>query len=211
MKKLIIAAAAMAVSTGALAGPSWTYVDLGLVFNNYSPDADEDSVGYALRGSFGFADLWHVQAAVASTELNGGKSKGGADITLYDIRGGIHPAVTDNVDFVLDIGYEGGEAKTNDGSEKLKPSRYDVRTGVRADVGKLELRSFISIGQTDFDSKTCGPTADKSCKGRDIRYSVGGQYNFSDAWSLGADYIVNAGDTDVGAQGATNVYVRWSF
>ena len=205
MNKVLVTLAALALSTSAIAGPSWTYVDAGLTFADYDSDVDEDTVGYGLRGSFGFGELWHVQAGVGSVEVGGGKSKtGGADVTVYNLRGGIHPAVTDNTDFVLDIGYTGGEAKFESGSEKLKPSVYDIRTGLRANVGKLELRSFVSINTVDADEKTCGSNADQDCKGRVIGYAVGGQYNFSDAWSVGLDHAV-------AQEGATDVYVRWSF
>lgn len=198
MKKALIALAAMAVSTGALAGPSWTYVDLGLVVADGSND--EDTTGAALRGSFGFADLWHIQASVAGFEEAGGKSKGGADITAYELRGGIHPAVTDNADFVLDIGYLGAEEKTEDGgSQKLKPSSYDIRAGYRQDIGNLELRGFIKYARTDNDAE-----GEASEKVWNLIPSLGLQYNFSDAWSLGADYVIE--DDNL-----TNIYVRWSF
>ena len=55
MKKLLVAAAAMAISTGAIAGPSWTYVDLGVVLGDGADD--EDLIGYGLRGSFGFGNI----------------------------------------------------------------------------------------------------------------------------------------------------------
>ena len=195
MKKLLVTAAAMAISTGAIAGPSWTYVDLGFVVADGTDG--EDTTGVGLRGSFGFADLWHVQANVSGFEKDGGKSKGGEDVTIYALRGGIHPAVTDDADFVLDIGYTGGETKSDDGtgSQKLKPSVYDIRAGYRQNIGALELRGFVSYARADDD------LGDKQWE---IIPALGLQYNFSDAWSLGVDTIIQ-GDNQ------SDIYVRWSF
>jgi hypothetical protein len=196
MKKALVALAAMAISTGAIAGPSWTYVDLGVAIGN-SDDDGEDTQAYALRGSFGFANIWHIQADIASGEEDGGKSNsiaGGFDVTRYVIRGGLHPAVSDNADFVLDIAYASTEAENDAG--KIKGKSYNLRTGVRADVGKLELRSFVTWDFVDPDDGE---------KGRELGYKVGGQYNFSDAWSVGLD-------TDIlGEENLSNLYVRWSF
>jgi hypothetical protein len=194
MRKALIALAAMAVSTGAIAGPAWTYVDLGVAIGN-SSNAGEDTQAYSLRGSFGFANIWHVQAAFASGESDGGKgTTGGDDTTGYLIRGGLHPAVSDNTDFVLDIGYLSNE--DDDGSTTEKAKIYQLRTGVRADVGKLELRSFVTWDFVDPDDGE---------KQRELGYKVGGQFNFSDAWSVGLD-------TDIlGDDNLSNLYVRWSF
>jgi len=200
MRKALVALAAMAVSTGALAGPSWTYVDLGVILGDGA--SDEDVTGYGVRGSFGFANIWHIQADIGGWEQNGGKGSGGEDVTLYTLRGGIHPAVTDNTDFVLDISYVGAEA--DDGSVKIKPKAYGVRTGVRSNVGKLELRGFITLASFDDDAGE---------KTRQTGLTLGGQYNFSDAWSVGLDQdvsLISSGFSGV-ANDLTNLYVRWSF
>ena len=195
MKKALVALAAMAISTGAIAGPAWTYVDLGVAIGN-SDNQGEDTQAYALRGSFGFANIWHIQADIASGEFDGGKSvSGGRDFTSYVIRGGLHPAVSDNADFVLDIAYLSTE-ETNTSNAKATDKAYQLRTGVRADVGKLELRSFVSWDFVDPDDGE---------KKRELGYTVGGQFNFSDAWSVGLD-------TDIlGEENLSNLYVRWSF
>jgi hypothetical protein len=204
MKKLLLTMAALALSTSAIAGPSWTYVDLGVVVGD--GNQDEDLVGYGLRGSFGFGDLWHIQADVASFEQNGGKgtdnsaipgTADGTDNTLYTIRGGIHPAVTDNTDFVLDISYTGAEDENS--TTKNKPKAYGIRTGVRSNVGKLELRGFVALASTDNDKD-----APADSKVWEIIPTIGGQYNFSDAWSVGLD-------TALEGDNLSNLYVRWSF
>jgi hypothetical protein len=196
MKKLLLTMAALALSTSAIAGPSWTYADLGFVVADGSQD--EDTTGYSLRGSFGFGELWHIQADVASFESGGGKGTGnGTDNTIYTIRGGIHPAVTDNTDFILDISYTGVEEKSDD--DKVKPKAYGIRTGVRSNIGKLELRGFITLASTDNDQD--GAAESKTLQ---IIPAIGGQYNFSDAWSVGIDTVLEEDNL-------SNLYVRWSF
>ena len=81
MKKLMIALAALAMSGTAVAGPSWTYVDLGYLVGD-SAQKDAETEGLGLRGSFGFANMWHVQLDLAAGETAGGKS----DITGGDPR-----------------------------------------------------------------------------------------------------------------------------
>jgi hypothetical protein len=198
MKKLLVAAAALAVSTGAMAGPSWTYVDAGYVTGDAG---DESTDGFGLRGSFGFADIWHIQADYLYYEQAGGKDKsGGNDVNGYSIRGGVHPAVTDNTDFVADIAYTGGEI--DNGSTKTEPDSIDLRTGVRSNVGNLELRSFVTLsyGSEDLPGGNDDFTS--------VSYQVGGQYNFSDAWSVGADVSLN--DSIISGD-LLDLYVRWSF
>jgi hypothetical protein len=201
MKKLLLTMAALALSTSAIAGPSWTYVDLGFVVGDGSDD--EDLTGYGLRGSFGFGDLWHIQADVAQFEQNGGKGNAGppagTDNTLYTIRGGIHPAVTDNTDFVLDISYSGAEDES--GTAKVKPKEYGIRTGVRSNIGNLELRTFIALVSRDNDQD-----GDASSTVLRIVPTIGGQYNFSDAWSVGIDTSLDDDQNNI-----SDLYVRWSF
>jgi hypothetical protein len=203
MKKLMIALAALAISGTAVAGPSWTYVDLGAVIGD-SSTKDQETQGVALRGSFGFGNIWHAQLELGQGETNGGKSSNpssGSDNFIYTIRGGIHPAITDNTDFVLDLGYTDIEDEFNFGQNfattKENIKIIDIKTGVRSNVGPLELRAFVSLGMVD------GERSDE--EGRDVNYMVGGQYNFSDAWSVGADVnLAERGDL-------MDLYVRWSF
>jgi hypothetical protein len=192
--KIIGVVAALTLSGAAVAGPAWTYADLG-AFIGDSSGKDEETQGVALRGSFGFADMWHVQAEIASGDLEGGKSDGGADLTAYGIRGGIHPSITENTDLVLDLGYSNVEAKFNSNTEDT--DLIDIRTGVRSNIGPVELRAFASLGFFDGD--------ESNVEGRDISYAVGGQYNFSPAWAVGTDITVSDSDDLI------DIFVRWNF
>ena len=105
--------------------------------------------------------------------------------------------MTDNTDFVLDISYTGIEDE--DSSEKVKPKAYGIRTGVRSNIGQLELRGFVTLASTDNDQS--GAAESKTLQ---IIPAIGGQYNFSDAWSVGID-------TQLEGDNLSNLYVRWSF
>jgi hypothetical protein len=159
------------------------------------------SLSTALRGSFGFASIWHIQADVLAGESGGGKSVStGEDWTSYALRGGIHPAITDNVDFVLDLEYAGGEI--DNGADTRDIVSYGARTGVRADIGKLELRTFATIASVDPD------TSDAV---RQVGFLVGGQWNFSDAMSVGLDVDVTGDTKGLNQDNLADLYFRWSF
>ena len=81
--RLLAATAALTVSSVAVAGPNYTYAQLGYLA--IDSVGNEDSGGFELKGSFGFADVLHVGASIAAVELEGGKSKDGADVDAYDI------------------------------------------------------------------------------------------------------------------------------
>jgi hypothetical protein len=202
----IAAVAALTIGSAAVANPSWTYADLGVVIGD-TTGKDNETGAIALRGSFGFGSMWHVGLDLASGEANGGKSNGGSDTFGYAIRGGINPSITDNIDFVLDLGYTSVEDEygfgTGNSSTKQDTSTIDARTGLRANIGPVELRGFLTLGW--LDGETNGIRLDE--EGTDISYQMGGQYNFNDAWSVGVEGSFNSivwGDSG-------NIYVRWSF
>ena len=153
--KLIVTAAVLTISGAAVAGPSYTFVDLGYLTGD---SGDERTDGFGVRGSFGFAGMWHVAAELSAAETEGGKSKaGGADVSGGNIYVGLHPAMTDNTDLVIDLGYE---ALEYDGgtSGKADVTGVFLRTGPRALLAgdKLELSAYVSvaIGETDPNGGT---------------------------------------------------------
>jgi len=190
MKKLILALAAFGLSSVAMAGPSWTYADIGYVVGD-SDGNNDDVDGFSLRGSLGFAGIWHAQLDYTDVDVDPD-----ASVDAYEIRVGIHPAATDNTDFVLDIGYFDGTVEES-GEPDLDFDGISLRTGVRSNISdNIELRSFISLTYGDFENEDF----------TEISYSVGGQYNFNEAWSVGADAEFNGIEGDL-----MNLYVRWSF
>ena len=62
--KLLAATAALTVSSVAVAGPNYTYAQLGYIA--IDSQGNEDSGGFELNGSFGFADVFNVGASVSA-------------------------------------------------------------------------------------------------------------------------------------------------
>lgn len=197
MKKAMIAIAAMAASGAAMAGPSWTYIDAGYTRASSGPD---DTEGFQLRGSVGFADLWHARAAYIDGEISGGKGSatGGADTDGYEIVLGVHPAVSDTTDLVFEIGYADADVENTLGT--ASGDGYSLSTGLRTMwTENLEINAAISA--VDADVSNCS-----SCDSTTILVGAGGQYLFNDNVGVGVD--VSNGS---GVGNAANFYVRWSF
>jgi len=183
MKKLILALAAFALSGVAVAGPSWTYVDLGYV---RADSGDNDADAYGIAGSFGFGELFHVNAVWVD-----GTDSDDDDFDSYRIGAGLHPAVTDDTDLVLEIGY----ATISSDDFSNDPSWVDLTLGVRSMItDRFELNAAIvtAVGDDDIGGAD-GFT--------EVGINIGGQYFFNDAISInvvGSDEVVKFG-------------VRWSF
>jgi hypothetical protein len=127
MKKFILVLAGLALSGIAMAGPSWTYADLGYRQGSTSALSDGDQDAIVLSGSFGFADKYHVgftyfdgststnegligdvNSVISNNNALGAQISDGdddVDIDGFEIVVGVNPAVTDNTDFVFDVFY----------------------------------------------------------------------------------------------------------
>ena len=199
MKKIILAAAALALSTSAMAGPKWTYLDLGYLV---ADSEENDSDGYRFSGSFGFAELWHVGAAYNDFEIEGGNGNGGgSDGDYLELWAGVNPALTDNTDFVFDVGYLDGS--TEQGNTETDFDGYQLRVGVRSYVtDNLELHAFANSRSIDVDGQAGDLT--------DVGVNAGGQYFFTENLSVGVDVILN-GITGVFSDDVANFTARYSF
>jgi opacity protein-like surface antigen len=207
MKKLMIAMAAMGLSSVAMAGPSWTFVDLGYAESSSSEElvGTEDISGYDITGSFGFAGIWHINGTYGTitTESIGSSD---VDVDRYRIGIGAHPAITDSTDFVAEVGYTAWEV---DVAGDPEPDAIDLTLGVRSMVtDRFELNAFLAtqIGSSDFGGSDDDFT--------NLAPSVGGQYFFTDNVSVNLSYswndvqslVVQSLTADTARFG-----VRWSF
>jgi len=197
MNKAMIALAAMAMSGAAVAGPSWTYADVG--YTRASSGA-QDSEGYNLRGSFGM-DIWHASASYADGEIAGGKGSGGADVDGYQLRVGAHPAVNDTTDLVLELGYYDGAANFGFGPN-TKADGYILGAGLRNMwTDALELNAGVDILSGDVGSAGFSKSDNTT-----VLVRAGGQYLFTDGVGVGVD-VSNSNATG----NLANFYLRWSF
>lgn len=209
MKKSMIALAAVAatgVSGAAMAGPSWTYLDLGYTSGASFEDGSDggDTDGFALRGSFGI-DIWHARLEYNDGEVLGGKNSGGADTDGYVLAVGAHPAITDNTDLVLELSYF--DQETDFGFGEADADGYGLTVGIRSMfTDNVELSAGVTAISGD------GATSDAFFFGGDgdfksIAVNAGGQYLFTDNVGVGVDVGVASGVLGNSA----NFYVRWSF
>ena len=209
--KLLAATAALTVSSVAVAGPNYTYAQLG--FFTADSTGSEDTGGFELNGSFGFGDLFHVGAGVVSGEVDGGRSKqsatnlNGADLDGYEIYVGINPAITDNIDAIVRVGYSDTELK---GRLAGVNTRTDIdglslTFGTRALVTEqFELNAFASYQAGN--SKTAGVKTDYV----EWTYTVGGIYNFTDMFAAGISLdLENGGPASPGNVGT--LFARVNF
>ena len=223
MKKVIITLAALAASSAAVAGPSWTYVDLGYLRGSAAevavdlgdgaidPTGVEKSQGYVLEGSFGFAEMWHVSGYYGSAKTKVDDNPDVEIDSFYNITGGIHPAITDSTDFVAEIGYTTWDLK----DLNIKPTAYDLTVGVRSMLSdRFEIKALLAYqsGEADLDG-----IKDKF---QIFAPTVGGQFFFTDNISVNLDYTWGDAQSGVLAAYGTGLAsvadtakfgVRWSF
>lgn len=217
---LLAATAALTVSSVAVAGPNYTYAQLGYVA--IDSEGSEDSGGFELNGSFGFADLFHVGGGVFAGEFDGGKGKindngdEGADVDAFNIYVGVNPAITDNIDAIVRVGYGEAENKGKRGGYPFKPIAVDAKTerdflflqfGTRALITeKFELNAFATYSAGNIKQKEAG---DSAWTGKqdfvDWTYTVGGIYNFTDMFAAGLSLEIGQPDQDLFGLTTTNV------
>ena len=199
--KLLAATAALTVSSVAIAGPNYTYAQLG--FYTAESNGNEDSGGFELNGSFGFADLFHVGAGIASGEEAGGRSKQndttnlfGADTDSYELYFGVNPAITDNIDAIARVGYRETEIKgrglTGSGVDyRLDNEALFLTFGTRALITeKFELNAFATYSAGSNEINVI-PNSKQDFV--DWTYQVGGIYNFTDMFAAGITLDIEDG------------------
>lgn len=195
MKKVILTLAALAVSSSAFAvSPRWTYGDIGYIRGD---SFNEDTEGFAVRGSVGFADKWHARLEYSDIEFNGG-APGGSDGDGYNLVVGINPNITENTQFVFELSYFDTDSDFGANSEE-ETDGYGLGVGLRSMVTeKFELSGSVWSLSGDVDDNF------GSDDFTDIVVTAGGQYYFTDNVGLGVD--VNVGDGN-----SANWYVRYTF
>jgi hypothetical protein len=218
--KLLLATAAMAVSGAAIAGPSYTYVDLGYVQGD-GIDASSllggipneignfESDGFTIRGSKSISDNFHVQASYTDGDsLGGNGTLLGSDYDGYSIGVGYNPAITDSMDLVARIGYSDLDAEFGalvsdllsipEGLTDYSVSGINLEVGPRAMIGdNLELNAAATLFIGEIE--TIAGDIDQT----DVGLRFGGEYYFGNI-SLGVD--VETGFID-----QANLHVRYTF
>lgn len=187
MKRAMIAVAGLAFSGAVMAeGPSWTYGDISYWRADSGGDADE-AEAYVLQGSFGFADKFHVQGTYLTGEQDLGLGSNDTDdFDGYRIKAGINPAVTDNTDFVFQLGYLDVTQETDSlGGRDIDIDGYSITTGLRSMFADtVELFAYVNVDVVDADDPNNIVDGDAT----EVSAIVGGQYFFTDNVSLSLRY-----------------------
>jgi len=216
MKKFIFVALALVFAAPVMAGQPWTYAQVGYV--EFDSDLNTDcsgcddvrNTGYDVRGSIGFLENWHAQAAY--TKLKGEPSENFdyADSKGYMLRAGLHQGLTEATDLVLDLAYNKRKATGStscDDCDDGETSWFTVRLGPQTLVGeKLGLGAFVSYARGKEKN------SDDRDKFSDMSFSMTADYYFTPALSLGAEFNLQDGDMGDQPEGdSLLINVRYSF
>ena len=208
----IVAAGALLASSAAFAGPKWTFVEgtytQGNEINPGGGDSGDSSNDYfTFAGSYGFADMYHVQARYLDGSIGGAGSSRAVDFDGYEINFGVNPAITDDTDFVTNIYYLDLDAETIDGCGScFDTDGYGAKVGLRSMItDKLEMSAYGLYGDFDVGGFSNDSTA---LSGNSTWAEIGGQYFWTDAFSVSLDAIF---DGPIVGGTALRFGARWSF
>jgi len=200
-----VAVAAFAVSGAAIAGPGWTFVEVGYGYgdndmgnigpgvgsNNGNSVYEDGTKGYTLDGSLSFGSMYHVALQYAKGDYYEGPTwLSESERKSYSGIVGIHPAVTDATDLVLELNYTKTEY-SGFAEDTLKDTGGGIRTGLRSMLSDtVEANAFIGIQKTDY-------------KDVEVAAELGGAWSFAANWALTADAKIGESETQIGAG------IRW--
>ena len=178
LKEITHCRLAMLAFSGAASaeGPYWTYIDAGIKFLD---SGDDQTTGGVLEGSLGLG-VFHANLEyqlIKDAELGDFFDDTADDFDQYRIGIGVHPAVSDTTDAVVELGYNIGSFDDFDAD----PDFWDLRLGVRSMLfdDKLELNAFTVLAMGDSDSELGDFT--------NTTILLGGQYFFTDSISLSVE------------------------
>lgn len=219
----VMAAGALLASSAAFAGPKWTYVEAtytqGDEYNigGGSSSGETDNDYLTLGGSYGFAEKYHVGLNYLNGSFGGGGDSSSLDFDGYEINFGVNPAITDDIDFVTNIFYTDTDFDTVRTEEDiingnpascsscLDTDGYGAKIGVRGMLSdNLEMSAYGAWADYDVGGTTNDST---EISGNVTWAEIGGQYYWTEAFSLGLDALIDAPATGT----AVRFSGRWSF
>jgi hypothetical protein len=213
----IVAAGALLASSAAFAGPKWTYVEGAFTQGsetNPGGGSSNDTISndyYQLGGSFGFMDMYHVGAQYyTGTAGNQPGTTSDWDFDGYEINFGVNPAITDDTDFVTNIFYTDLNFDTVsacNSSSCRDTDGYGVKVGLRSMItDNLEMSAYGIYADYSID----GQGSDTFADGITTWAEIGGQYYWTEAFSVGLDAILG-GPLQGENSTALRFSARWSF
>ena len=206
MKKTALAAAFVLLAGASKAEPlSWTEVGLG--YNRV--DAGDESVdAFDIKGSIGFANLFHAQFSYLDGSEGGSN---GIDFDGYEIRAGVHPTVGEKTQAVVDLIYFDYSADPDFcPSCDFSEDGWGLGFGIRHQMGdQFEARAQIDYFDGSFDCNGC-----TSSDFNNTTYSFGGRYYWMPNLFTGVTITLNGleGLSVADFDGdALRLDVGWSF
>ncbi len=193
----LAAAAALACSGAAVAGPQWTFADLGLATGD--GDATDDTEFFGVKGSLAIADMWHVQGEWATGEA---ENNGGRDVDVLELGAGLHRHMSDSTDLVINL-FFGSIDEEDGGGGSTESDYFGYSFGVRSMLtDELEFNAAIIYADVDCPAGCGGPTGSAV----DVGGEIGGRYLFDEAISVGVSLNWNGVQGDL-----LTLDVRWAF
>ncbi|MEO8000987.1 MAG: outer membrane beta-barrel protein [Arenimonas sp.] len=132
-----------------------------------------DSEGYGLRGSFGFAEHFYVNAKYSNSDLN---RLSNVDVDKWGVGFGYHRPMYDQADWFAEVGY----TKLNSNEPVLDDSTYNVSVGIRGSISdRFEGIAKLSYNDgADYDGAFY-PQYDST-----FSASVGLQWRINEMWGI---------------------------
>lgn len=197
----LLSAAALLGSGVAQAELPWTYVEFGYLKADGVEGFETDA--YDLKGSLGFAELWHASLSYTDGETDFGP--GNEDFDGYRLIVGAHPQLTPNTQLVTDLTYFDYDYDGGEGS-----SGYGLGLGLRhALTDKLEIMGQVwyTEGEFDYDNPFI---SDQDYN--DTTVELGGRYNWLPQLSTGLTVSLGGTSASSSLGGDTVRFdLRWAF
>ncbi len=193
----LAAAAALACSGAAVAGPQWTFANIGMATGDGDETDDTKFVGF--EGCLSVADMWHVQGKWATGET---ESNGGRDVDILQLGVGLHRNVSDSTDVVVDL-FFGTIDEVDGGGGSTESDYMGYSLGVRSMLtDQFEFNAAVNYADVDCPAG-CGAATGSAVN---VGGEMGGRYLFNEAISVGATFNWDGVQGDL-----LTLNVRWAF
>ena len=189
--------AALACSGAAVAGPQWTFAEIGIATGD--GDETDDTKFTGVAGSLAIADMWHVRGewATGETENNGGR-----DVDFLELGAGLHRNINENTDVVIDV-FFGNIDEDNGGGGSTDSDYFGYSFGIRSMLSdEFEFNAAVIYADVDCPAG-CGAATGSAVN---VGGEIGGRYLFDNAISVGASFNWNGVQGDL-----LTLDVRWAF
>jgi hypothetical protein len=196
----LLSAAALLGSAVAQAELPWTYAEIG--YSKADGNDFFESDAFDLKGSIGFAEMWHASLQYTDGETDGDFFSG-EDFDGYRVVAGAHPQMTPNTQAIVDLAYFDYEYDGGEGSDGVS-----LGFGLRHSLtDKLEIMSEIWYTEGNIDDDGSG-----DFDYNDTAIEVGGRYNWMPQLSTGLTLGINGGGSvGLSSDDVLRIDVRWSF